>query len=442
MTGASASTSDPAKNGLASAVGELVYEDSSLDPSRPRTPGVRSDPDVVESMETVQLHLDQNAAVGVYIEEHNDQRFPLERETQSVDPLFDTQDDSCSAHISAADAWTQLEHPGSWQIPPFNDDQSSASQGIHAEQVRRAVDQQDEQSTYEPIFDNEQVTGPTSALVLDSKLLEEGPDCTSHGTVGPRDQSPDSTSDGHESVIANVPRVSMDVQTRPNPVPLISCDDVSPGKPPDASLPTAIGPRDQDTDRCSEPAAMPSQSLISPKRTAGHDLSIYPLDRTDSYLLTAVASDVQELQQLSASSDAWLGPQTVSASDHFTVLSIKPLGDEWWLLLAKVSRLTHTDSRPNSRGEEAADCHMETRRKREIVGNRGTLVNNRGRPVNSANGRLSRRKRGNWKQHEDQKLARMAELGVPWSSILAGFPRRSEAAVRSRWNNELKPLVQ
>lgn len=113
MTGASASTWDTAKNGLASALGALIHKDSSLDNPYPQTPGIRSDPDVVKSMETVQLHLDQNAAVGVYIEEHNDQRFPLERETQSIDPLFDTQDDSCSARISAADAWTQLEHPGS-----------------------------------------------------------------------------------------------------------------------------------------------------------------------------------------------------------------------------------------------------------------------------------------------------------------------------------------
>ena len=434
MTGASIPTSGPEKDELASVVGDLVHENSSLDPPCPRTPGVRSDSDVDESTPTTQLFLHQDAAVDVHIEEQNDQRFDLERESQSVDLFSDIQDNNCSAHTSAADAQMQLEHPGSWQTPSLNGDQSSASPGIHAEQGRRAVEQPDKsRSIYDPILYST-VTGPTSTLGLDPKFLDEGPDCASHGAVGPTDQSPDSTNDGHAFAIANAPRISMDVQAQPNPMPSISYDGVSRSQPTDASLPTAIDSRDQDRDKCSEPAAMPPQSFIPPKRTTGHDLTIYPLERTDSYLLTAVVSGLQELQQLTESPDAWIAQQTLSSSDHFTVLGIKPLGDERWLLLAKASRPTHSGSFPTASGEEAADCRMNTRRKRHIVGNRSTLVN-------SANGRLSRLKRGNWKESEDQKLTSMVELGVPWSSIVARFPRRSEAAVRSRWYCVLKPLV-
>lgn len=443
MTGVTIPTSGPEKNELASAVGELVHENSSLDPSCPRTSGVRSDPDVDESTPTTQLFLHQNAAADVHFEEQNDQRSDLERETHSVDPFSDIQVENGSADISVADAQMQLEHPGSRQIPSFNDEQSSAILGIHAQQVRRAVDQSDEsRSIHKPIFHSTQATGPTSALALDPKLLDEGPDCTSHGAMGPRYQSPDSTSDGHGSAIANAPRISMDAQTQPNLTPSISYYGISRSQPADASSPTQIDLRDQDEDTFSELAAMPPQSFIPPKRSTGHDLTIYQLERTDSYLLTAVASSLQELRQLTASPGAWIAPQTVSSSDHFTVLGIKPLGDERWLLLAKASRPTHSASCPTDSGEEAADCHMETRRKREVVGNRSTLVNthDRGRPVNSANGRLPRLKRGNWKESEDQKLSSMVELGVPWSSIVARFPRRSEAAVRSRWYCVLKPL--
>lgn len=458
MTGPSTPTARPAKIELASAAGELDPENSPLDSPHSRSPGLRPGSDVIESTETTQLPLHQNNIVGVYVEEQN---------AQSVEPFSDIQDNSCLAHISADDVQSQLEHAGPPHIPPFNNDQSSASPGIHDELVRSAVDESEEsRSIYGPIFDSTQVPDSTGALVLHPKPLDEGIDCASHGTVRP---SPDSTSDSHGSVIANTPRISMDDSPQPNSMRPIPCDRISRSQPTDASLRSAMRSRDQHTDRCSEPAAMPSQSLIPPKRTIRPDLSIFPLEPTDSYLLTAVASGLQELQELSASPDDWIGPQNVSSSDQFTVLGIKPLGDERWLLLAKVSHQISSGSCLVNSREEAVEHQPQPKSKRKTFGAMNVDTDSewdecatlgrrtkssriarqkitsvktrkRGASGNSADAQATLLKRGNWEEDEDLELTRLVELGTPWPSILTSFPHRREGAVKSRWYCVLKPL--
>ncbi|ETN45842.1 uncharacterized protein HMPREF1541_00023 [Cyphellophora europaea CBS 101466] len=353
-------------------------------------------------METTQLPLYRNAAVGNFIEQQNNHRSDLGPDKQSVDPFSEVQDDNYSTHISVANAHTQLGHPGSWQMPSLNNDQGLPSPEINA------------------------------ALILGPKLLDEEPDCTNHGKAGARDQTAESTSDGGRSVITKIPRNAMDVQPQPNSMPPISHDAISRSQSTDTSLPTAINSQ-----------AMSPQPSSSLEPIAGHDLSIYPLQRMDSFLLTAVASGLQELQQLSASPDAWISLKSLSSFDGFTILGIRPLRDDRWLLLAKVLCPTYTNPRRDSSAEDVVDCHTENRRKRRLVGNRVSLVNTyeHGRRVESTNGRVSRLKRGNWKETEDQELSSMMEMGMPWSSIFAKFPRRSEAAVRSRWYCVLKQLA-
>nr|KAK5435725.1 hypothetical protein LTR18_009727 [Exophiala xenobiotica] len=210
------------------------------------------------------------------------------------------------------------------------------------------------------------------------------------------------------------------------------------------------------------PATAPISSLVS----------LHPLSPDDTMVLTAVVRDATQLTKLSNSLTAWNLPPSLS-SESFAVMSIKPLGDQTWLVMAKISSDTIGDTgcaNPGRNYPQQQRSPLKRRRRHSVIesdfesDNEGVgpaehqshkhrrkharqefPVSDESHSDTNDDGNSGHRqpkiKRGRWTQDEDLRLTRMVEVGSPWSTILASFPRRREPTVWSRWNGVLKRLA-
>jgi hypothetical protein len=213
-----------------------------------------------------------------------------------------------------------------------------------------------------------------------------------------------------------------------------------------------------------EPAAM-AHSLE--QHDSENDIMIFPMDTEGPWVVTAIVGSLAEARRLSTSTQMW--PISCTPHENLTILSIRPLNLQQWLILAKLSCPHELNSVSPTRLEEPADPPMSTRRGKRAfrntdssrdfgnveyhVSTHNTMTKLR---TNNTHGvpRKIRRvyyepdgtggpyiKRGDWEEDEDHELTRLVETATPWRSIFAKFPYRSEAAVRSRWYCKLKRLV-
>ncbi|ETN36736.1 uncharacterized protein HMPREF1541_09014 [Cyphellophora europaea CBS 101466] len=210
------------------------------------------------------------------------------------------------------------------------------------------------------------------------------------------------------------------------------------------------------------PASSPTSSFVS----------LHPLSPDDTSILTAVVHDATQLTNLSKSVTPWNLPPSLS-SETFTIMNIRPLGDQTWLLMAKMSNGATNDATRSPPGRKCSwQRRSQLKRRRrpppsesdaESEKHSADPTEHHNHPDRRKQARLQltvsddshsetddesvsssppiKMKRGGWTLSEDLRLTRLVEAGTPWSTILKKFPRRREGAVRSHWNSVLKPLA-
>lgn len=218
---------------------------------------------------------------------------------------------------------------------------------------------------------------------------------------------------------------------------------------------------------------IPSNQARTMSRRSSPLITIHPLGPDDTMVLTALVDDSKQLADLSTSLSAWKLPQSLPSA-RLNVISIKVLADHAWLVMAKISagivlkpngtssslyenspnqlsrkrkvnRLnSDLDLDSNSENDEVVGLSVrQSHRPRQARHRAVASVDSQSNSDTAGSPGIQRPnlKRGGWTQTEDLRLTRLVEAGHPWSAIVARFPRRSEPAVRSRWNCVLKPLA-